>query len=115
MLCCLGLFAGLIIGSTLGGPWFFTAPAVGFGLGLLLDVKLMRSNRGRYRFLIGGCCGSGHSHSERVLEGTRDPVCGMKVDRRTAKYKTEFEGETYYFCSRECMSTFKENPRMYVG
>jgi len=28
-----------------------------------------------------------------------DPVCGMEVDEKTTKYKTEHMGKTFYFCS----------------
>ncbi|MHA1608161.1 MAG: YHS domain-containing protein [Candidatus Freyarchaeota archaeon] len=26
-----------------------------------------------------------------------DPVCKMEVDKRTAKWKSEYKGRTYYF------------------
>lgn len=42
MMCCIGLFAGLAIGAAMGGPWIFIAPAAGFGLGLVADMKLMK-------------------------------------------------------------------------
>ncbi len=41
MICCLGLFAGVYVGSMLGGPWTIIAPMLGFGLGLVGDSKLM--------------------------------------------------------------------------
>lgn len=41
MLCCAGLIGGLYVGQQLGGPWTVIAPAAGFGLGLLGDMKLM--------------------------------------------------------------------------
>ncbi len=44
-----------------------------------------------------------------------DPVCGMQVDEKTAKYKTEYKGETYYFCAPGCKFTFEEDPESYVG
>jgi len=44
----------------------------------------------------------------------KDPVCGMEVDERTAKYKTEQMGKTYYFCSAMCKEKFEENPHKYV-
>ncbi len=47
MLCCVGLFGGLYVGQSLGGHWTFTAPAVGFGLGLYGDMKLMRGMHGQ--------------------------------------------------------------------
>ena len=39
-----------------------------------------------------------------------DPVCGMKVDPSTAAASVEFEGETYYFCSKGCAKKFSQNP-----
>lgn len=42
MLCCLGLFGGLAVGQSLGGPWTVIAPAAGFGIGLVADMKLMK-------------------------------------------------------------------------
>lgn len=46
MLCCAGLFGGLYVGQSLGGHWTITAPAIGFGLGLVGDMKLMRGMHG---------------------------------------------------------------------
>jgi YHS domain-containing protein len=43
----------------------------------------------------------------------RDPVCGMEVDPQNAP-KTEFQGQTYYFCSLACKQEFDENPKEYV-
>jgi YHS domain-containing protein len=36
----------------------------------------------------------------------KDPVCGMDVDVKTAQYKSEYGGKTYYFCAASCKSTF---------
>ncbi len=46
MLCCIGLVAGITVGQYFGGPWIFIAPAIGFGLGLVGDVKFMSSHFG---------------------------------------------------------------------
>lgn len=43
-----------------------------------------------------------------------DPVCKMDVNEKEAKWKTEFEGKTYYFCAPGCKTTFEKNPRKYV-
>jgi P-type Cu+ transporter len=45
----------------------------------------------------------------------RDPVCGMNVNPATAKYKTDFAGHTYYFCSASCVQKFTATPAAYVG
>lgn len=44
----------------------------------------------------------------------RDPVCGMYVDTATARERSTFNGETYYFCSAACRRTFEANPAHYV-
>ncbi|HEU4768686.1 MAG TPA: XdhC family protein [Pyrinomonadaceae bacterium] len=35
-----------------------------------------------------------------------DPICGMTVNTATAKYQSEFEGRTIYFCCLRCKETF---------
>src|SRR4051794_1671413 len=40
-----------------------------------------------------------------VRRGATDPVCGMTIDRATAK-QLEHEGTTYYFCSDHCRAAF---------
>jgi hypothetical protein len=47
MLCCVGLFGGYYVGQSLGGHWTITAPAIGFGAGLIGDMKLMRGMHGQ--------------------------------------------------------------------
>lgn len=44
----------------------------------------------------------------------RDPVCGMEVNTNTA-HKSEFQGQTYYFCSLECKLAFDSNPQEYIA
>jgi Cu+-exporting ATPase len=44
-----------------------------------------------------------------------DPVCGMKVDPHTAKYRTEHAGRTYYFCSAGCREKFVAEPARYLA
>lgn len=44
----------------------------------------------------------------------KDPVCGMTVDEKTAKYKTTHVGKTYYFCSAGCKATFDKNPSKFL-
>jgi xanthine dehydrogenase accessory factor len=35
-----------------------------------------------------------------------DPICGMQVDVATAKWTTETDGQTYYFCAPGCRRAF---------
>lgn len=46
MLYCVGLFAVLFVGQYLGGPWIFIAPAIGLGLELIGDMKIMHRHKG---------------------------------------------------------------------
>ena len=39
-----------------------------------------------------------------------DPVCHMDIDPTTAAGSSEYEGATYYFCSRGCKLDFDEDP-----
>ncbi|HEY2933601.1 MAG TPA: YHS domain-containing protein [Acidobacteriota bacterium] len=43
-----------------------------------------------------------------------DPVCGMKVNENSAADKSDYMGETYYFCSRQCKQKFDQNPLKYL-
>lgn len=44
----------------------------------------------------------------------KDPVCGMEVDPKTAANKSDYKGQTYYFCSPGCKKDFDQNPEKYV-
>ncbi|MEM2873710.1 MAG: YHS domain-containing protein [Nitrososphaerales archaeon] len=41
-------------------------------------------------------------------------MCDMTVDEKTTKFKSDYKGKTYYFCSNTCKSTFDKNPGKYV-
>jgi YHS domain-containing protein len=43
----------------------------------------------------------------------RDPVCGMTIDRATAK-TSALRGIVYYFCSEKCRSQFEASPETYA-
>eukprot|EP01037_Dinobryon_pediforme_P017319 gene17319-17510_t len=45
----------------------------------------------------------------------KDPVCGMKVKRTAAKYRCEYGGQPYFFCSNGCKSKFEANPAQYLS
>ena len=44
----------------------------------------------------------------------KDPVCGMDVDPETARQKTEYNGQTYYFCAPGCRHAFEAEPEKYL-
>ena len=40
---------------------------------------------------------------------TKDPICGMTVDKATAIH-AERDGQTFYFCSDHCRQKFLSTP-----
>lgn len=46
---------------------------------------------------------------------TKDPVCGMPIEPETAYSRLEYEGYTFYFCSKKCEEEFKKNPQKYLS
>lgn len=50
----------------------------------------------------------------KKLDEAKDPICGMKVDLETAKFKSTYQGKVYGFCSEECKKTFDKNPFQYA-
>ena len=40
----------------------------------------------------------------------KDPICGMQVDEQNAAGKSEYQGQTYYFCSQSCKIKFDQGP-----
>jgi xanthine dehydrogenase accessory factor len=44
----------------------------------------------------------------------RDPVCGMTVEIATARFTSQHEGITYYFCAAGCKHSFDREPHKYV-
>ena len=43
-----------------------------------------------------------------------DPVCGMQVNKQTAKHKLHHEGSDYYFCGRSCVDKFAADPARFL-
>ena len=44
----------------------------------------------------------------------KDPICGMDVDPKNAAGKSDYMGQTYYFCSTGCKKAFDKEPQKYV-
>ncbi len=75
MLCCVGLIGGMALGQSLGGPWTYIAPAAGFGIGLVGDMKFMKGMHGR-----------GHEHDTGGRANKdADPVRGIEADESNAR------------------------------
>ena len=43
-----------------------------------------------------------------------DPVCGITVNKHTAAESFDYEGDTYFFCSKHCLEKFRSNPSRYL-
>jgi YHS domain-containing protein len=50
-----------------------------------------------------------------MAETVKDLVCGMDVDPKTAPAKSEYRGQTYYFCAPGCKEKFDNNPEKYIA
>ena len=50
-----------------------------------------------------------------MRRASKDPVCGMTVDRGKTPHRSEYRGQTVYFCSAHCKKRFDEEPERYVG
>ena len=44
----------------------------------------------------------------------KDPVCGMAVQPGKAAARADYEGKTWFFCSRHCQEKFTATPDKYV-
>ena len=44
----------------------------------------------------------------------QDPVCNMQVNEKDAASRSEYQGQTYFFCSQNCKEKFDRNPQQYV-
>ena len=49
-----------------------------------------------------------------LKQEARDPICGMTVDVSTAKYKSDFQDVSFYFCCAGCKQTFDKHPEKYA-
>jgi P-type Cu+ transporter len=54
------------------------------------------------------CC------SKTSVSVVKDPVCGMQVDAAKAAGQSQYEGQTYSFCSSGCRKKFALNPVQYM-
>ncbi len=44
----------------------------------------------------------------------KDPICNMEVNEKKTKWKSVYEGQTYYFCCPVCKEEFESNPRKHL-
>jgi YHS domain-containing protein len=51
---------------------------------------------------------------EREDTMEKDVVCAMQVDPTKAAASSQYNGKTYYFCSKICKAKFDANPAQYI-
>lgn len=61
-----------------------------------------------------GHAGHGTAAGQAPAGLVTDPVCGMKIDPKTAAGKSTYDGKTYYFCSADEKAKFDKDPEKYV-
>ena len=44
-----------------------------------------------------------------------DPVCGMTVEEGKEAARSDYNGTTYYFCSKGCKEAFDKAPTRYIN
>jgi YHS domain-containing protein len=55
------------------------------------------------------------AHTEPRNPLARDVVCGRDIKPEHSKGETEYGGETYFFCSEECLLRFEESPAEFAS
>ena len=43
-----------------------------------------------------------------------DPICKIELEEKKAKFKSDYQGKTYYFCCLSCKKKFDTNPKKYL-
>lgn len=51
---------------------------------------------------------------ENPMTTAIDSVCKMEVEIETAQFKSEYQGQTYYFCAPGCQRAFEKEPQKYL-
>ena len=55
-----------------------------------------------------------HQHAHATAE-VLDPVCGMTISPADAVGHVEHKGQTYYFCSEQCLERFRATPDAFLS
>src|SRR5690349_22011964 len=71
----------------------------------------MEHGQHRHAHPIHACCGGAIPPAQHAI----DPVCGMKVDPKSAAGSHEHGGVTYHFCSKHCLAAFKADPAKFLA
>jgi len=75
-------------------------------------MPIIRSTGGRW-WLSRQTGDIGNVRKESIT--VKDLVCGMDVDEKKAAAKSEYQGQSYYFCSPGCKAAFDKEPVKYAN
>ncbi|TIR87823.1 YHS domain-containing protein, partial [Mesorhizobium sp.] len=67
-----------------------------------------------FHFYSERCRTKFQAEPDKYLTAT-DPVCGMNVDRASARHFVRHEGQGFYFCSAGCKDEFEAEPAKYLA
>ncbi len=59
------------------------------------------------------CCCS-ETKTKGKSQMAKDVVCGMQIDPNEAAGKSDYQGQTYYFCAPGCKRKFDATPQQFV-
>jgi YHS domain-containing protein len=96
--------------------------------GMEVDSKSARTLKHEYKGILYYFCGEPckkkfeatpekyiPKQTVKQVNKAKDLVCGMDIDPSAAgTLKTEYQGKTYYFCSKQCKTHFEANPTEYI-
>lgn len=80
-----------------------------------IDLDRMKSVLAEEDYPVATVQSSGTTATAQQPATAIDPVCGMSVDTATARYTSDYQGQTYYFCAPGCKRAFDANPQNYLG
>ena len=49
-----------------------------------------------------------------MFDKAKDPVCGMKISKKTAAATSEYMDKTFCFCAQACKNKFDDDPLKYM-
>lgn len=75
-----------------------------------LEMPVEEGSRYHSQESVEGHEGSGAIAAETAI----DPVCGMIVTVATARHRSTYDGQDYYFCCPACKRLFERNPQEYL-
>ena len=52
--------------------------------------------------------------NKRTIAMETDVVCGMQIEPAKAAATSDYNGKTYYFCTKGCQAKFEANPERYA-